>query len=66
MKKIDWEKLCYSFILGLLLSICIVLLGVLIVVCIELICTSFELGALIITFILLVTGLTYWVYKEES
>lgn len=66
MKKIDWEKLCYSVMLGLLLSIGIVLLSILIVLCIKLICTSFELAALIITFILLVIGLAYWIYKEES
>lgn len=66
MKKIDWEKLCYSVMLGLLLSIGIVLLSILIVLCIKLICTSFELAALIITFILLVVGLAYWIYKEES
>lgn len=66
MKKIDWGKLCYSVILGLLLSTGIVLLSILIVLCIKLICTSFELAALIITFILLVIGLAYWIYKEES
>lgn len=66
MKKIDWEKLCYSVMLGLLLSTGFVLLSILIVLCIKLICTSFELGALIITFILLVIGLAYWIYKEES
>jgi hypothetical protein len=66
MKKIDWEKLCYSVMLGLLLSTGIVLLSILIVLCIKLICTSFELAALIITFILLVVGLAYWIYKEES
>jgi hypothetical protein len=66
MKKIDWDKLCYSVMLGLLLSTGIVLLSILIVLCIKLICTSFELAALIITFILLVVGLAYWIYKEES
>lgn len=66
MKKIDWDKLCYSVMLGLLLSTGIVLLSILIVLCIKLICTSFELAALIITFILLVIGLAYWIYKEES
>lgn len=66
MKKIDWEKLCYSVMLGLLLSTGFVLLSILIVLCIKLICTSFELAALIITFILLVIGLAYWIYKEES
>ena len=66
MKKIDWERLCYSVMLGLLLSTGIVLLSILIVLCIKLICTSFELAALIITFILLVVGLAYWIYKEES
>ena len=66
MKKIDWERLCYSVMLGLLLSTGIVLLSILIVLCIKLICTSFELAALIITFILLVIGLAYWIYKEES
>lgn len=66
MKKIDWDKLCYSVILGLLLSTGIVLLSILIVLCIKLVCTNFELAALIITFILLVIGLAYWIYKEES
>lgn len=66
MKKIDWDKLCYSVMLGLLLSTGIVLLSILIVLCIKLICTSFELAALIITFILLVIGLAYWIYNEES
>lgn len=63
MKKINWEKLFDCAILGVLLSLCIVLFSILVVVGIKLICLSFELAALIITFILLVIGLTYWAYK---
>lgn len=65
MKKIDWKKLLECAILGVLLSMCIVSLGMLVIACIKLMCTSFELGAVIITFILLVIGLAYWIYKEE-
>lgn len=65
MKKINWDKLLKSVILSLLLSICIVVLSMLIVACVKLICLSFELAALIITFILLVIGLTYWTYKHN-
>ena len=66
MKKINWKKLFDCAILGVLLSLCIVLFSILVVVCIKLICLSFEFAALIITFILLVIGLTCWAYKEES
>lgn len=65
LKKIDWNKLFECAIFGAVLSIFIIV-GILIVLCIKLICTSFELAALIITFILLVIGLAYWIYKEES
>lgn len=65
MKKIDWDKLFECAIFGALLSICITAFGILIAVCIKLICTSFELAALIITFILLVIGITYWAYKNN-
>ena len=66
MKKIDWEKLAYSVMLGMLISLCIILLSILVVACVKLICLCFELGAVVITFILLVIGLAYWIYKEES
>lgn len=66
LKKIDWNKLFECAIFGAVLSIFIIVVGILIVTCIKLICTSFELAALIITFILLVIGLAYWIYKEES
>lgn len=66
MKKIDWPKLGYSIILGMLISLGIILLSILVVLCVKLICQCFELGAVVITFILLVIGLTYWIYKEES
>ena len=65
MKKIDWDKLFACAILGTLSSMCIIVVGILIVACVKLICISFELGALIITFILLVTGITYWAYKNN-
>ena len=63
MKKIDWDKLLKSLLLGLLLSMCIVVLSILIVACVKLMCLCFEFALLIITFILLVIGLTYWAYK---
>lgn len=65
MKKIDWEKLLKYAILGTLLSFSIIAFGILIVAGIKLICISFELGAVIITFILLVIGITYWAYKNN-
>lgn len=65
MKKIDWDKLLKCVIIGILLSICITSLGMLIIACIKLMCTSFELAMLFIIFILLVIGITYWAYKNN-
>jgi hypothetical protein len=65
MKKIDWDKLAQCVVLGILVSFGIVVFGALISACIELMCMSLELGALIICFISLVIGITYWAYKNN-
>ena len=65
MKKIDCEKLFYSVILGILLSLCVMLIGIVIVAYVKLIFQSFESIVAAIIFILLVIGLTYWIYKKE-
>lgn len=65
MKKIDWNKLFECAIFGTLLSMCITVFGILIAAFVKLICLSFELAALVIIFILLVIGITYWAYKNN-
>lgn len=65
MENIKWGKLFDSLLLGILMSICIIAFILIIVACVRLLCLSFELAALIITFVLLVVGLTYWAYKYD-
>lgn len=65
MKKIDWDKLFECAIFGTLSSMCITVVGILIAAFVKLICLSFELAALVIIFILLVIGITYWTYKNK-
>lgn len=65
MRDIKWGKLFDSFLIGIFLSLCIIGFGLLVAVCVKLICLSFESAALVITFVLLVIGITYWAYKYD-
>ena len=47
------------------MSICIISFSIIVVLFINLITSGFESCALIITFVLLVIGLTYWAYKND-
>lgn len=63
MRDIKWGKLFDCLLLGIFLSMCIVGFSLVVVACVKLMCLSLESCALIITFILLVIGITYWAYK---
>ncbi len=65
MEKFNLEKLCYSVILGILLSLCFIAFSIIIVACVELLCLSFEAGVSVITLILLNIGLIYRTYKNK-
>ena len=65
MKDIKWGKLFYCAFFGLLMSICIISFSIIVVLFVNLITSGFESCALIITFVLLVIGLTYWAYKND-
>ena len=65
MEDIKWGKLFFCLLLGIFLSMCVVGFSLVVVVFVKLICLSLESFALIITFILLVIGITYWAYKYD-
>lgn len=65
MKDIKWCKLFDCALLGIFLTMCIIGFSLVVVACVKLICLSFELAALIITFVLLFIGITYWAYKYD-
>lgn len=65
MRCIKWDKLFDCALVGIFLSSCIVGFILVVVACDRSLCLSFEFEALVITFILLVIGITYWAYKNN-
>lgn len=65
MRGIKWGKLFDCALLGIFLTMFIIGFSLVVVACVKLICLSFETCALIITFVLLFIGITYWAYKYD-